>query len=67
VRGLALVVGDDTDGVVERPVLGFGGLVQGWEVGSGEDRVEVFAGGREREQGGDIGGRLEDVEEKFVG
>ncbi len=43
-RDLAFVVGDDADGVRERAVLRFGGLVEGGQVGSGEDGVKVLAG-----------------------
>ena len=42
VRGLAGVVGDELDGVLEGAELGFGGAVEDWEtLGGGEDFSEV--------------------------
>lgn len=42
VRGLAGVVGDDLDGVLQGAELGFGGVVEDWEtLGCAEDGAEV--------------------------
>ena len=40
---LALIMSDDTDSIGEGTVLGFSGLVEGWEAMGGEDGVEVLA------------------------
>ena len=40
---LALIVGYDADSIREGTVLGFSGLVEGWEAMRGEDGVEVLA------------------------
>ena len=64
---LAFIVGYDADGIREGTVLGFSGLVEGWEAVGGEDGVEVLARRRESEEGGNVVAGLENMEQEFVG
>ena len=64
---LAFIVGYDADSIREGTVLGFGGLIEGWEAMGGEDGVEVLACRRESKEGGNVVAGLENMEEKFVG
>ena len=43
-RELAFIVGDDASGIGEGTVLGFSGLVEGWQAVGGKDGVEVVTG-----------------------